>query len=52
MNKKDKRKGKLSLLERWEIDDLIYQEMEQKGMIKPFQCNTCKHFRGYPKCKI
>ena len=51
MANKEKRKNKLSLEERWELDDEMYQEMEQKGKARPFQCNTCKYFRGYPKCK-
>lgn len=44
MGKEEKRKNKLSIEERWGHDDYSYQ--------KPFQCNTCKHFMGYPKCKI
>ncbi|NMB27160.1 MAG: hypothetical protein GX987_03770 [Tissierellia bacterium] len=44
MNKKGKRKNKLGLIERWEYEDYSYQ--------KPFQCNTCKHYKRYPKCKI
>lgn len=36
--------GKRDIMDRWETDDYSKQ--------KPFQCNTCKYFKGYPKCDI
>lgn len=35
---------KKSIIERWATDDYSGQ--------KPFQCNTCKFFKGFSRCKI